>query len=445
MIFLLTWHGTLLCRRRRDGIFVHRPLADTSDDIDPVVLDMPIEQVRAEFGHHLGGIVPELPDHPPGALQSFHMRWTEDQRTLSLRQGDAFLSAEVDSDVLGSFRTEAGDLGSFLPVSQPALDALRELLGSKWLVRSSGAFVEQAEMWRLFHLRLGDLLVDLRYQVPFDLANWPFRLTLLREGWRIDQICLYRPLVFYSAFGPSEILEQFAISVRSLIEVAHYRGRIAVLTDRSKPELAAFLPESILAQLTTIQLKPHDRPGFMAARYLILDWDDAWKFQPILYVDVDIVFDRDVTPMLHAIAMSDHIAAPIEHHTSLTDHAPSGAALLQRDLCSPGYMAGFNTGTLGIPNLRAHAEHLRLIRRVIANHSLLHGRHALPYGDQEVANYVSFRLAHFDTGLISSFVRYGGTDAHLGERRGLVHFWPVPGPAARTQAMRDYLARLQQR
>ena len=47
---------------------------------------------------------------------------------------------------------------------------------------------------------------------------------------------------------------------------------------------------------------------------------------------------------------------------------------MQRDFCSPGYMAGFNTGTLGIPNLRAHAETLRLIRRIIMNHSLLHGR-----------------------------------------------------------------------
>ena len=106
------------------------------------------------------------------------------------------------------------------------------------------------------------------------------------------------------------------------------------------------------------------------------------------------------------------------------------------------HMAGFNSGTLGIPNVHAHAETLRLIRRIIANHSLLHGREALPYADQEIANYVSFRLAHFDTALISRFVRYGGEDAHLGERCGLVHFWPVPGTAARTQAMRDYVTRL---
>ena len=115
---------------------------------------------------------------------------------------------------------------------------------------------------------------------------------------------------------------------------------------------------------------------------------------------------------------------------------------MQRDLCSPGYMAGFNSGTLGIPNLQAHAASLRLVRRIIVNHGLLHGREALPFADQEVANYVSFRLAHFDTALLSRFVRYAGYDAHLGSRCGLVHFWPVAGAAERARAMREYVTRL---
>ena len=74
----------------------------------------------------------------------------------------------------------------------------------------------------------------------------------------------------------------------------------------------------MLARVAVLPFKPSDRPGFMAARYLILDWPDAWQFQPLLYIDTDIVFDRDVTPMLHAIAMSDRIAAPIELLSTLS-------------------------------------------------------------------------------------------------------------------------------
>jgi hypothetical protein len=440
MAFLLTWHGTLLCKHRPSGALVHRPLSPTSDDVEPVVLDLPTEQLQLTFGHHLRELLPELPPNAPGELQRFRLQWAGDQRTIFLQHEDAFLSADPGGDRVSMFNAPPGGWQTFLPVSPADLDALRSIVTSSWLTRSSGVLTEHPTTGELFHLHVGDLSADRRFQLPFDLANWPERLTLLRDGWRFDQICLYRPLIYYAAFGSPEILEQFAISVRSLIEFGHYQGPIVVLTDQTPEALANFVAAEDLARIALLQFKPSDRPGFMAARYLILDWPDARRFQPLLYVDTDIVFDRDVTPMLHAIARSDHIAAPIELLSTLSGSPASGATLFQRDLCSPGFMAGFNTGTLGIPNIRAHAETLRLIRRIIMNHSTLHGRMALPYVDQEIANYVSYRMAHFDTGLLSRFVRFASDDAHHGPRCGLVHFWPVAGAAARVQTMRDYLA-----
>jgi hypothetical protein len=441
MAFLLTWHGTMLYRQRQSGALVHRPLLDAGDDVDPVVLELPIERLNPGFTHHLRKTLPELPDETPGALRHFRLHWSNDQRTVNFQQGTAFLSALDGSDQVGLF-SEAQDWESFLPVAQADLDVLREILAARWIVRSSGAFAERPATSQYFDLCLGDLVVDLRYQVPFDLTGWPYRLTLLRDGWRVEQVCRYQPLVYYSTFGSRDALDQLVTSVRSLFEIGRYRGQIAVLTDHAPTDLAALLPTECLAQIQTIPFQPADRPGFLAARYLITDWPDAWRHQPLLYVDTDIVFDNDVTPMLHAVARSERIAAPVELSSPLA-HKPSvGAALLQRDGCSPGHMAGFNSGTLGIPNLRDHAEALRLIRRIIANHSLLYGRELLPFADQEIANYVSFRFASFDTALISRFVRFAGHDAHQGARCGLVHFWPVPNAGERAQAMRDYLARL---
>jgi hypothetical protein len=442
MAFLLTWHGTLLCRHRQSGALVHRPPSPASDDVVPVALDLPMEQLQPGFGHHLHATLPQLPANPPGELQRFRLQWAGDQRTITLQHDEAFLSAEPNGDQVTLVKAAAGGWQTFLPMSQIDLDVLRTIMTSAWLTRSSGALAERPATGALFHLHVGDLSVDLRFQLPFDLANWPDRLTLLRDGWRIDQICQYRPLIYYSAFGSAEIIEQFAISVRSLLEFGCYQGPIVVLTDQTPAALARHVAAEDLARVALLQIQPSDRPGFMSARYLILDWPDARQFQPLLYVDTDTVFDRDVTPMLRAVATSDRIAAPIELLSTLSDSPASGATLMQRDFCSPGYMAGFNTGTLGIPNIRAHAETLRLIRRIIMNHSVLHGRLALPYVDQEIANYVSYRLMNFDTGLISRFVRFLGGDADIGNRCGLVHFWPVPGAAARAQAMRDYLARL---
>lgn len=443
MAFLLTWHGTLLCRLRQGGGLVHRPPSPVADDVQPVVLDLPIEQLQPGFGHHLRATLPELPVNPPGELQRFRLQWAGDQRTVTLQHQTTFLSADPTSDRV-LFRTEAGGMETFLPLSPADLDALRAILSSSWLIRSSGVPVERPTTGKLFHLHVGDLAADLRFQLPFDLASWPDRLTLLRDGWRIDQICQYRPLIYYAAFDSPEILQQFALSVRSLIEFGRYQGPIVVLTDQAPQALARFLPPDDLARVAVLPFHPSDRPGYMAARYFIPDWPDARRFQPLLYVDTDIVFDSDVTPMLRAVATSDHITAPIELLSPLAANPALGATLLQRDFCSPGFTAGFNTGTLGIPNLRAHAGTLRLIRRIIMNHAALHGRMALPYVDQKIANYVSFRLDHVDTGLISRFVRFAGGDAHTGNRCGLVHFWPVAGAAARAQAMRDYLTRLRE-
>ena len=443
MVYLLTWHMSLVCVHRQSGALVHRALPLIADDVEPAVLDVPLEFLQPSFAHYLQAISPTLPDSPPGILQKFRMQWTSDQRTITFEQEGRLLSAEAGREELTLVRTKVGDWEAFLPLSQADLDALQLILRSSWVVRSSGELVERAACGRFFNLKLGSLTVDVRSQVPLDLTDWPFRLTLLRDGWRIEQICQYRPLIYYTAFGSDDILQQFAISVSSLIRFGQYQGPILLLTDRTRAELAALLPPENLARVAIMPFRPSDRPGFLAARYLIVDWLEGWQFQPLLYVDADIVFDRDVAPMLHAIATSDRIAAPVELQTTLARHVASGASLMQRDQISPGYMAGFNSGTLGIPNLRHHASTLRLIRQIIMNHSVIHGRTSLPFVDQEVANYVSFRLAHVDTVLVSRYVRYGGENADIHNRCGLFHFWMVAGAANRAQAMREYVTRLE--
>jgi hypothetical protein len=107
-----------------------------------------------------------------------------------------------------------------------------------------------------FHLLVGELEADLRFQLPFDRATWPDRLTLLRDGWRIDQICLYRPLIYYSVFREAEYIEQFAISLRSLIEFGCYQGPIVVLTDHLPQSLGGSCRPTISRALPCCQSGP---------------------------------------------------------------------------------------------------------------------------------------------------------------------------------------------
>jgi hypothetical protein len=55
-----------------------------------------------------------------------------------------------------------------------------------------------------------------------------------------------------------------------------------VLTDQTPGALAEFLPAEDLARVAVLPFQPNDRSGYMAARYVVLDWPDAWTFQPLL-------------------------------------------------------------------------------------------------------------------------------------------------------------------
>ena len=440
MTALLTWQGTFLCRERTTGALVQRSVDSSLDDVELVEIGSPAELLQVTFANHLRDDTSLSLQVAEGALAGWSVTRAADGRSVNLELGGQYLSAVYRG--LAVNRTgHAKDWEAFLPLSPADVEALRAIPANHWIVWSSGAPVASGDVrFSAFSgLDLGPLKVDLRWQIPFDVSAWPNRLTLLRDGWRIEQICRFRPLVYFAAFGNEAIMRQFALSVRSLVTFGGYDGDIAVLTDHSAEEIAALLPAFDRPRVLVLQCDARDRVAFMAARYTIADWADAWQYQPILYADTDTIFDADIAPILRAIACSDRISAPVEAMSPLRTSASVGAGLLQLDGCDPRSMYGFNSGTIGIPNLFEHAHTLRLIGRVIANNAALNGRDSLGYADQEVANYVSYKIGHFDTTLLSPYVRVGWDNSVPNDnRRGILHFWAVAGSAERADAMAAY-------
>ena len=83
------------------------------------------------------------------------------------------------------------------------------------------------------------------------------------------------------------------------LSLGHFRGQILVMTDRSPGELAANLPPMAPGHLDLVHLAPNDQAGFVAARFKILDLDWVARFQPVMYMDADVVFDTAIEPMSH--------------------------------------------------------------------------------------------------------------------------------------------------
>ncbi|MFL5289089.1 MAG: hypothetical protein ACJ8AW_51090 [Rhodopila sp.] len=439
---LLSSYGTVVCRDRKTGALLHRPAITGLHEVDVLEIDDASRSLSANFGHFMRDDISALRvTMNRGFLAGWTITRSPDQRSLMLSRNGQWLTADAGTGAIGLTADGTLEAARFLPVSRPDLAVLTEIQTAQWLVQSADTGVppQYGRLMPGFRLSVGGLDIDLRWNLPFDRSEWPHRLPVLLDGWRIDLICRYRPLIYYAACGSAAFMQQFALSLTSLVTVGDYDGAILVMTDKSAAEIATLVPPGMRATLVVLPTVACDKMAAMAARLTIAGWADAWQFQPLLYVDADVLFDLPVDPMLRAIARSDQICAPVEHKEPLATSIFVGSGLLRADDCDPGEALGFNSGTLGIPNLQRHAGTLDLISRIMFNRVAMFGRDALPYAEQPIANYALFRLKKADTALISPFVRLADHTVQPPDRRGLVHYCWVPDAETRVALMRYYL------
>ena len=451
---LMTTHGTLLCRDGEGGLY-HLPLEAVGPADMPLLVDL---HAVTRAGRHERMLT--LANTPlalvnlPGLPSDCELVIAGDRRTASLRQSGLYFSVEPMNRPLAHDRHSAGSWETFLFVTNEDFASLRHLFSNHWIIGSTRQIVEPAAIRfdENFRLVLGPLVLDLRYQLPLlphaqGAERSPadaFAYTILIDGWKIERIYKYKPLIYLTAFGSPDILDRAFSAIRSLVEFGRYTGRIHVITDRDKQLYLDSVPGVAPEQLSVQRIVPQDNVGYLAAKLSILDYEPAHEFQPVFFIDSDVVCDAPLEPMLTTVVTLERMSAPLEETTSLRTNPSVGATLIQRAGLAPRWACGLNTGTIGMPNLYACAEHLELMRTILTNHTDIFGREQFTWGDQEVINYVSYQSAHFDTQALLRFVRYGWQgDEFDGTRRlGLVHFWPGIEGRPKQDRMRDYLETL---
>ena len=441
-MFLMTAHGTLLCSSSDHGTITHCNLLATRGSTTPIDFKRISLKVAEQFQGFL-----EVPPEDKEALNNdltfsgLSFARSKDYKTVKLMR-DGFYMTAMPNGSVGFHTKDVNTWELYIALSAEDLGSLKTIFTSRWIEQKTNNLIEPHDIrieegWKL---RVGQAVLDLRLQFPTISSSLPFHFIGLHDGWRIVRFFLYDPLVYFTAFKSSEVLDQLYISIRSLLEFGCYDGKVHVVTDQAADMILAHVPKLDPSRLSIQTCNPADWVGYVAAKYIITEHQPAHGHQPILFSDPDIVFDMNILPMLKAIASSDRIVAPLEG--GLLRTFPSlGASLYQRDGFDPGFASGFNGGTLGIPNLTSHGETLGLIKAIIVNHALLHGRDYHRWVDQETANYVSFRIANVDTHAISSYVRTGFADTAKTSngRRGLVHFWASNPKSTTMQAYVEVL------
>lgn len=456
--YLLTHFGTFVCYDHALHSLVHvawDAVTEMTSLADVTLLrgvDRSVTTARLEVAatDHLLGPGPALRQDlavtPVGA---------GDGRIVALSDDRRYLCAELNRIVTMS-RDTANAWERFFVIEPEEVQDLFFLLRNRWVLHRTGAVIGPADIVVEpgFCLRFGLLALTLAEILPLrharrfaapDQAAF-FRTDLFVDAWKVERVSLYRPLLFYAAFGDEALFQQLALSLLSLVEFAGYEDAVLVYTDRDAAGLAPYIPPRLLGKVQVVTMRAPEVLHFKLARYQITRSRLAATCQPLLYADVDIVFDMPLQPILAALAGADTLHAAAE--TGLAAEIQSlGAELLQADGVATGTRRGFNSGTIGCPNLTVAGGQLRLIEDALSRYARHIGGNTV-WQDQPMNNYVAVKTDGVQTTLLSDRMRFdhpllvGEAGLQPVDRRGMVHFWSGKSQQAKQEAMAIYVQAL---
>jgi hypothetical protein len=450
VFFCLTWRGTILTRDQNGMPFLNE------------TMEMGVPANAARFtlhcdsaGSKLGITARLLPGSPPIASAgsahppAFQVIPAGHGRAVYLHLGKQF-AAIPENGVLVHGKPRPDKFAVFIFVPERELRGLLFVRDNQWLT-GTGALIRQGETGfrRGFVFSFGPDEADLRHGPGF-AGTWaeagetgPYlsELTLLRDGWKITgQLRLFRPLIYYAAFGRQEIFEQLRWSLRSLNTFGAYAGAVHIISDQPKSFILPFVPPELRGRLTIQPLTGMDFWDFCFARMRLHEWPHAEAFQPLLYVDTDIAFDRPVEALLKNIALSGNICVGRESWAKLATDYGVGGRLFQEAGVEMGDARGFNSGCQGFANLDMARRYFGLTLQVAESYGANHPGGFAQFGDQPFANYVAVMSESVDTASITPVMRlsHQPLGAAADDRQGLVHFWPSRGEG-KSSAMRAYV------
>lgn len=160
---------------------------------------------------------------------------------------------------------------------------------------------------------LDDFLVAVRGGLDGTSAvRPPMTFTFFHGTCTPAKAVLFNPLIYSTASGPPHFFEQYAMSCASFETYGRYEGAYRVICDRDRQDVSSYLGAIADERWDCIRRPLNDVEALVVARMKVLKGNDFDGFQPILYVDCDVICDCPIEGLLVAALRSDRILIATE-------------------------------------------------------------------------------------------------------------------------------------
>jgi len=383
---------------------------------------------------------------PDGAPLTFYARELG-EGLIGLEANGYCLCAESDGRVTLS-RQIRGPWETFIAINEAGMDRLDTLRDDRFLLASRDVPVH-ITLQPEFRASAGPLGIPLNTLLTARPWGDGAGFTLRYQGWKIDQLIRFRPLIYLLAYGPQEMFDCLELALRSLWEFGRYDGEVLIFSDRGADQMYAFVPDELKARTRVVTAPARDVLDIMAVKYRIADVPGADAYRPLVYLDTDVICNRPVLPMLTELLQAHHVSLPLEHDFHAPDDFYGANLLAEDDIARRRDPRGMCAGLIGIPGIAA-AERCfpAILDSLYARARALGTREPSPWLDQPAANYVLRKTGAVDCTILTARVVTPvdtTQPAAAIPRLGFAHFSGGVGDAVRKlPLMRAYLELLRQ-
>lgn len=264
--------------------------------------------------------------------------------------------------------------------------------------------------------------------------------SVVFDEFRIDRISLYNPLIYFSSFGREQSFTLLYMCIRSIEAHGNYDGNYLIITNRDEDYIYRLVDFVDPKRLKVIAMPVIDEIDMVCARFKISDLSVTQQYQPVLYMDTDIICNSPIDDLfLEILGGKSNIFVKVEGELLLD---PYGGNLTSKDenaeIIYPN--VGFSTGVIGFRNTQC----VRIDFESIVNCIYLQiqtgtNRHSHQVYDQPVANYYYNKLSSYDVVAIDRFIHgWPPIENEQIAGKGLIHFCGGVGPMHKIDRLKSY-------